>query len=248
MVDGDNVSPCGDNIRNYVKGGVNSRIDKAVAGILFTRSQYWCSFTRVSGATTNDRTVVMDWSRPYLDKWGKRQYPWFIYSVAANCFAETTVSGQAFLYHGGYVGKMYKDNTGTSDDGSAFNSTYKSARRSFGDPTLEKKIDTINLATNRTGDWNLNLQIVMDGNAATEKNIAQNLLAGLGYQSLFDVAKFDEDYFSSESDMDTTREIGRQGKLVEVSMGTSGLDEEWKVFNYTLHAKPLRRGVRTRES
>jgi hypothetical protein len=195
MVAGDNVVSCGDNIRQYLQDGVNARLKYAVSGLLYNRSQYWCSFTRISGATANDRTVVMDWSRPYMDKWGKTQFPWFIYSIGANCFAETTVSGKAWLYHGGYTGLMFKDDTGTNDNGVVFSPTYVSKMISFGDPTLEKKYENINFSFARKGDWNLSIQIVCDGNAATEKMIAQNMLAGLGYQSKFDVAKFDAYYF-----------------------------------------------------
>lgn len=248
MVEGDTVFSCGDNIRNYVKDGVNARLKYAVSGLLHNRNQYWCSFTYVSGATQNDRTLVMDWSRPYADKWGKMQFPWFIYSIGANCFAEVNVSGRSELYHGGYSGKMYKDDTGTNDDGVLYTTTYKSKLISHNDPTLEKKYDNLALSFARKGDWNLNIQIICDGNANTEKTIAQNMLGGLGYQSLFDVAKFDEDYFSSESDIDTTREIGRQGKIIQIAMSTNNIDEAWLVYNYVLHAKPLRRGVRTRES
>ena len=247
IVDGDNVQPCGDNIQPYMKKMVFSRISKAVSGLLYNRNQYWCSFTYVSGATNNDRTVVMDWSRPYLDKWDKVQYPWFIYSIGANCFAEVSVSGQKLIYHGDYAGKMHKDDTSTSDNGVLFNSSYKKAMYSHGDLTIEKKYDYLNLNYARKGNWNLDIQIICDGNANTEKLISQNLLTGLGYQSLFDVAKFDVDYFSSESDADTTREIARQGKIIDITMGTDGLDEAWLVYNYTLHAKPLRRAIRTRE-
>jgi hypothetical protein len=183
-----------------------------------------------------------------MDKWGKTQFPWFIYSIGANCFAETTVSGKAWLYHGGYTGLMFKDDTGTNDNGVVFSPTYVSKMISFGDPTLEKKYENINFSFARKGDWNLSIQIVCDGNAATEKMIAQNMLAGLGYQSKFDVAKFDEDYFSSESDSDITREIKRQGKLIQISMGTTGLNESWLVYNYSINSKPMQRGIRIRES
>ncbi len=248
MVSGDNVIPCGENIRKYVQDGVNSRLKYAVSGILLNRSQYWCSFTYTSGLTQNDRTIVMDWSRPYSDKWGKLQFPWFIYSIGANCFAEVTVSGKAWLYHGGYTGLLYKNDTGTNDNGSTTSPTYVSKRISHGDFTLEKKYENISLGLARKGDWNLNIQITCDGNSATEKNISQNLLEGLGYQSLFDVAKFDEDYFSSESDMDTTRDIRRQGKVIQTRFGTTGLDEEFLIYHYAINAKPLKRGIRSRES
>jgi len=248
IVAGDNVVPCGDNIRKYIQDGVNSRLKYAVAGLLQNRSQYWCSFSHTSGVTTNDRTVVMDWSRPYQDKWGKLQFPWFIYSIGANCFAEVTVSGKAWLYHGAYTGLMFKDDTGTNDNGVAFNATYVSKKISHGDPTLEKKYENINLSLKREGNWDLNIQIVCDGNSATEKSIAQNLLEGLGYQSLFDVAKFDEDYFSSESDMDISREIRRQGKIIQIRMGTTGLDENFLVYNYSINSRPIQRGIRVKES
>jgi len=248
MLVGDSVVPVGSNIQKYVKDGVKSRLKYAVAGLLYERNQYWCSFTYTSGGTTNDRTVVMDWSRPYQDKWGKTQYPWFIYNIGANCFAEVTVSGQALLYHGGYVGKMYRDDTGTNDDGTAIAATYRSHIKSFGVPTLEKKFQNLALSYARKGDWDLNINLVFDGNAATEKIMTENMLSGLGYRSLFDVAKFDVDYFSSESDMDTTRHIDRTGKLIELSFGISGLDETFLIYHYAVHTKPLRYGIRTRES
>lgn len=245
---GDTVTPCGDNIRNYVKAGVNSRLQYAVSGLLHNRSQYWCSFTYTSGATTNDRTLVMDWSRPYADKWGKIQYPWFIYSIGANCFAEMNISGKAWLYHGDYAGKIQKDNTGTNDNGVVFKPTYVSKMFSHRDPALEKKYENINLNFSRKGDWNLNVQLICDGNASTEKTISQNLLSGLGYQSLFDVAKFDEDYFSSEQDADVTREIRRQGKTIQVRIGSTGLDESWLLYHYSLLCRAIQRGIRIRES
>ena len=248
VLSGNSVDPIGDNIRKYVKAGVNSRVTKAVSGLLYSRQQYWCSFTYVSGATTNDRTVVMDWSRPYQDKWGKLQYPWFIYDVAANAYGQMTVSSKTELYHGDYGGKMHKNDTGTNDDGTAINNTYKMPLISHGDPTLEKKFTNINLSYARKGDWDLGINIICDGNANTEKIIAENMLGGLGYQSLFDVAKFDEDYFSSESDADRSREILRQGKTIQVTLGTNTLDEDWLLYNFTIHARPLRRGVRIRES
>lgn len=246
MAIGDNVVPCGENIKKYIQAGVNARLKYAVSGLLFNRSQYWCSFSKTTGVTQNDRTVVMDWSRPYQDKWGKLQFPWFIYSIGANCFAEMNISGKAWLYHGGYAGIIHKDDTGTNDNGVASKPTYVSKKISHGDPTLEKKYENINLALERKGDWDLSIQTICDGNASTEKNIVQDLLEGLGYQSLFDIAKFDEDYFSSESDMDVSREIRRQGKVIQIRMGTTGVDEAFLIYNYSINSKLMQRGIRVR--
>ena len=248
MVNGDSVIPCGENIQPYMKDGVKVRLKYAVAGLLLNRSQYWCSFTYTSGVTQNDRTVVMDWSRPYQDFWGKIQYPWFIYSIGANCFAEVTVSGQALLYHGGYVGKMHKDDTATNDDGSTFSSLYASPERAHGDSTIEKKYTHIQLNYARQGDWDLNIQTICDRNAITEKLITENMLSGSGVTTLWNNFNWDEANWSAESDADRVREIGRQGKTIELNMSCSGLDQTWLIKNFALMAKALRRTIRSRES
>jgi hypothetical protein len=248
MAAGDNVIPCGDNIRNFVKAGVNSRLQYAVSGMLKSRNQYWCSFSYLSGATKNDRTLVMDYSRPYADKWGKTQYPWFIYSIGANCFAEMSISGKSWLYHGGYIGKIHKNDTGTNDNGAAFLPTYVSKQISHGDPTLEKKYENMNLGIASQGDWDLNIQTICDSNALTEKTITQSLLSGSGSQTLWDNFNWDESDWSSESDSDVTREIRRQGKTIQVRMGTSGLDESWLVYSYSLLVRALQRGIRSRSA
>jgi hypothetical protein len=246
---GDSLETCGDNIQPYIKSGVNSRWNLCVAGILLERHQYWCSLTITSGATANDVTLVMDYERPYQDKWGKLQYPWFIYSIGANCFAEINLTGRAFLYHGGYTGKMYKDDTGTNDDGVSFPSYVRSKNFSFNDPTLEKKFDNIEFSYESKGNWDLNMSFVVDNNASTEKAITQNMLSGINATSaLFDTAVFDTDVFPQEANGYVRRDIMRQGKTIYVSMGTDGLDKAWNVFNFTLHAKRLGRPSRQRET
>lgn len=250
LLDGDDLIPCGDNIRKYIKDGVNARLQYACSGVLFERHQYWCSFTRISGATKNDRTVVMDYDRPYQDKFGKRQYPWFIYSIGANCFAEINLSGRALLYHGGYVGKMYLDDIGTNDNGVAISSNYRSKNYSFDDPTIEKKYDDIELSYESKGDWDLAMSFIVDNNASTQKIVNQSMLAGVGLNSpRFDdgVSKFDQISFPTEANGYTRRDIMRQGKRIYMQAGTMGLDEAWNLFTYTLHAKPLGRPMRTRE-
>ena len=246
---GNEIIPVGDNIQPYIKDGVNSRFAFAVSGLLYNRSQYYLSFTYSSGVSTNDRTIVMDWSRPYQSKWGKIQYPWFIYSIGANCFAEAYISGKAWLYHGGYVGKMYKDDTGTNDDGSTISNSYRSKLISMGDSSLEKKYTKLMMVYERKGSHYLDIILTCDDNANTQKLIQQQMLGGLGYQSLWGTAKWDEDFWSSETDADVGRDIDRIGKLIRVNMGTDAVDEDWNMQSYQILAKPLRRGtVRTRET
>jgi hypothetical protein len=248
MASGDNVLPVGENIAPYVANGVVSRMQYAVSGLNYARSQYWCSFSYASGSTINDKTVVMDWSRPYQDKWGARQYPWFIYSIGANCFAEINSGGQTYLYHGGYVGKLYKDDYGTNDNGAAFVSSYKSKMWDFGDLTLEKKFSNMEMSYENKGDWDLDIGFMCDGNSNTQNLITQSMLGGQGAHTLWDRFKWDEAEWSSESDADTSRHIDRIGKVLELTMGTDGVDEAWNMLYFTIHAKPLRRSSRSRES
>lgn len=249
LLSGDTLQTCGDNIQPYVKDGVNSRWNLCVAGILYERYQYWCSFSHASGATTNDRTLVMDYSRPYQDKWGKTQYPWFIYSIGANCFAEINLTGRAFLYHGGYVGKMYKDDTGTNDDGTAIASYWRGKNYDFGDSTLEKKFDNIEMSYESRGDWDLTMSFIVDSNPATEKVINQNMLSGIDSDSvLWDSVLWDSFDWPTESNGYVRRDIKRQGKTIYPTFSMSTLDETWNIFNFTLHSKSLGRPSRQRES
>lgn len=244
IMDGDVLTPAGDNIRKFLKDGVNSRYQYCVAGLNLNRSQYWLSFTYVTGATQNDRTLVMDWNRPYTDKWGKRQYPWFIYSIGANCFAEAYVSGKAWLYHGGYTGKMYQDDYGTNDDGVAFVNSAVTKLHSFGDATLEKKFSKLFLMYVSKGSHNLVVSTMCDGNASTEKTILQAMQSGQGQNTLWDVSYWDVAYWTSESNIDVGRDIDRIGRTIKISMGTSGIDEAWNVLNYGVTAKALGRAIR----
>ena len=47
--------------------------------------------------------------------------------------------------------------------------------------------------------------------------------------------------WSSESDIDVSLDVDRVGRLVQITMGTTGVDEAWNVRDYTLMAKPLLR-------
>jgi len=75
MLAGESVISVGENIQPVLREGKNTRLNKAVSGMLYDRSWYWISYTDTSNSTTNDQSVVMDYSRPYQDKWGKLQYP-----------------------------------------------------------------------------------------------------------------------------------------------------------------------------
>lgn len=243
----DTPIPVGDNIQNYIKDGVLSRLKYAVAGINYKRNQYWCSFTYTSGATTNDRTVVMDYSRPYQDSWGLTQYPWFIYDISANCFAEVTVSGEDLLYHGNYAGKMFKDDTGTIDDATAFRSYYRSKNYDFGDLTLDKKFPNITFSYQNKGDWDLSMTFVADENVATQKTILHNMQEGVTGVPLWDRITWDNFNWSSETDSDKVRDINLMGKTLYCSFGTDGANEAWNMYWYTLHMRSLGRGSVKRE-
>ena len=248
MLVGDTPFPVGDNIQPYVKLGVFSRLKYAVAGINYKRSQYLCSFTYTSGATQNDRTIIMDWSRPYQDIWGRQQYPWFITDIAANCFAEVTVLGENLLYHGDYAGKVHEDDTGTNDNGASFRTHYRSKTFNFGDLTIEKKFPYLEFSFEEQGDYNLDMSFVADENANTQKVISQNMQGGVGSSPLFDVAVFDTDSFAAVTNADTARHIDLQGKTIYTTFSTDGVDENWKLFWYVLHARGLARTSRKRES
>jgi len=90
----DQVIPVGDNIRKVIRDSVQNRLNLSIACINEYRDQYWLTITYNSGSTVHDRTLVMHYNRPYQDKRGKLQYPWFIYEMEdnPNAYAEVHVS------------------------------------------------------------------------------------------------------------------------------------------------------------
>lgn len=243
MLDGDQLVPVGDNIRPLLQSSLQSRMQYAASGMLIDRSWFWLSVSRASNATENDTVFCMDWSRPYQDKFGKVQFPWFVFTISANVLAAVTESGANLLYHGDYAGQLHKNDIGTNDNGSAFRAAYKSKLISAGDPTLTKKYTKIMFTYDNKGSHDLDISLVMDGNASTQKTIQQSMSGGVGASSLFGIAKFDEDFFSSDDDVDVGRDIDRVGKLIEVNFATDGLNEAWNIRNFTLLGKALRRGT-----
>lgn len=246
MLVGDSLLEVGDNIKKFLKNGVNSRMQYAVSGLLPTKNQFWLSFTYTAGATKNDRTLVMDYSRPYNDAFGKLQYPWFIFSIAANCFGEIFTGGKKYLYHGGYTGKMYQNDRGTNDDGSAFTATYQSKPFDMGDENLEKKYAKLFLDYDNLGSQNLNITVTIDRNDNTRKSITQ----AMGNSSvLWGVAQWDVDSWAELAEIYKGRDIDRVGKLCAIKFSTTDLDAAWNVRFYNIIAKALRSAVnRTREA
>ena len=223
MLSGDVNIPVGDNIRDYIAAGKAARRQYATAGMLYEKSLYFLSFSYTS-TSQNDRTVVMDWSRPYPDAMGKTQYPWFITSIGANCFGEIISSGASYLYHGGYVGKLYQEFTGLTFDGSAFTATYSGPFKSLGSPTHEKKFSDIALTYDQKGSHNLTITTTVDENSSTAKIITQDMGSGSGY-------------------LHKTREISRFGKGIQIQFQTSGASQPWLIRDYELLIKPLRSGT-----
>lgn len=190
----------------------------------------------------------MDWVRPYQDTWGKTQYPWFIFDIAANCFAEVTVSGENLLYYGGYTGKVFKLESGTNDDGAAFTSFYRSKVFDFGDLTVEKKFPHVEFSYENKGDWDLDIGFVADENAATQKILTQNMQSGIADAPRWDYVTWDNFSWAAESDSNKTRHVDLQGKTLYCTLSTDGLNEAWNMYWYVLHARGLSRTAKHRES
>ena len=248
MLTGDSLVEIGDNVKAILKAGINARFQYAVGGLSESRKWYFLSFS-YSSSSQNDKTLACDYSRPYLDKFQKLQYPWFVFNFGANCFAEIAISQRKLVYFGGYVGKMYQHDSGTNYGGSAINNRYYSKHDSHGDPSIEKKYSKFIVAYHNKGDYPLNIAFTVDRNSDSVKRITQTMLGGQGVNTLWDNFSWDEDNWSDADDTDVGRDIDRVGKLLQCDFGTSSLDNDWSIDYYITMAKALSKGVsRTKES
>lgn len=243
MLVGDKVTEIGDNVKAILKAGQASRFQHAVAGLSEARKWYFLSFTYSGSATANDKTLVCDYSRPYLDKFQKLQYPWFVFNFGANCFAEIISNKRKLLYFGGAVGKMYQYDSGTNDDGTAIQNVYYSKHDSQGDPSIEKKYSKFIIAYRNKGNYNLDIGFMVDRNANSRKEITQAMLGGQGVNTLWDAFNWDQSNWADADDTDVGRDIDRVGKLLQVDFGTDGVDQDWSIDYYIIMAKALTKGA-----
>jgi len=193
----------------------------------------------------------MDYLHPYLDKKGQVQYPWWLFSRTVHTMWEAYVSGQQYLYSGGYTGFINKEDSGTSDAGTVIpsNGYWLSKAFSEDEPTLDKKYRAIGVSVEYKGSYSMYAEIISEKDQATSAVKEIPLSRGASGIALWDIAKWDEDSWSADTPMDTVAHVDRVSKLIQVKFyGSSTVSQPWRLYNFTKIIDPLKRTFRVRET
>lgn len=251
MLSGNVVRPVGDLIQPYLRDCNQSRLQYVDSGINRKRGHYWLTLTYGSANTTHNRVLVMDYLHPYQDKKGQLQYPWWIFKRTCHTLWEAFAAGVPYLYSGDYGGFVNKEDSGTSDAGTAIqnNGYWLSKPYSFDNPTLEKKFPYLALSVEYKGSYNLSVESIMDKDQATSTINTVALSRGASALALWDVAEWDVDKWSADQPTDTACHIDRVGKVWQVKFfGDSTAGHPWRVYHFTPFVKPLKPTHRIRET
>jgi hypothetical protein len=101
------------------------------------------------------------------------------------------------IYHGGYDGYIYKENTSGSFDGVAYKATYKTVEMDIGDIGMRKTFHELSLSTNAEGTLTLTLTPEYDFADNTIHQPSAKTLSTIYSASLFGSAIFGTDRFGA---------------------------------------------------
>jgi len=251
MLSGNMIRPIGDLIQPFLRDCNQSRLKYVDSGINRKRGHYWITLTYGASSGTHNRVLVLDYLHPYQDKKGQLQYPWWVYSRGIHTIWEAFVGGDPRLYSGDYAGFINREDTGTSDAGTAIpnNGHWLSKAYSYDMPTREKKFTNLFLSLEYKCSYNMYTELILEKDAATSLVKTTPLSRGASALALWDLAEWDVDSWAAETPMDSSVHISRVGKILQVKLyGDTTASHPWRVYNFSIYVSTLKTGHRVRES
>ena len=226
----------GSNIKN-VSNDVVSTLIKDWANLTSPVATLWDEKYLIAytpnGGSVNSEALYYDLS---IGKWGK------ITNIYANIFSRWvggTDSGEIY-YGASNTGTIQKWDIGGHDDGYEIETVYDTPSLGFDAGINDKAMKKFYIQQLELGDWDMTVTQLGDISETETVGTAINLSPGSS--SLWDVAQFDEDVFSSEGALSTERIAEFQGlaKYFKFRIEQSGYDEGIDVLGLIATARMRR--------
>lgn len=221
----------GANLKNLSDGRVNSLISDwanitSPAAVLW-ENKYVLSYT-TSGNSYNSEALYYDITR---DKFGKLED---VFASTWSVWKGGTDSGEIY-FTSSNQGSIYRWATGGHDDGYPITTRYSTPSLNFGSGTNEKAIKKVYLQQIALGDWDMTVTQYSDiaaDSSTSSINLSQS-------SSLWDVAQWDVDLWSSEAQLKTDRLTEFQGiaKYFKYVFEQTGYDEGIELLGLTATAR-----------
>lgn len=226
----------GSNLKNISDGVVNSTIEAWANSSSPTATlwdnKYVIGYTP-GGDAHNSEALFYDITRGV---WGRFN------GVFPNVFSNWiggTDSGEVY-FGSSNSGNIYQLDSGTHDAGYEIETLYDTPSLSFGAGINDKAIKKFYIQQLALGDWDMTVTQLLDISATETVGSGINLSPGTS--SLWDVAQWDEDAWSSEGDLVTTRiaEFQGLGKYVKFRLEQTGYAEGVEILGILASARTRR--------
>lgn len=220
------LEPIGDPIQRTFDSISRAQYANAVAEVYPKRYQYWLSVS-LSG-TTNDTVLVYD----YIQK------AWTLYNgMNVNMLSQAEDSnGNALLLSGDYLGNVYKQDNGTSDNPSnvqtAISASYTTADLNLGTPEYSKNFKYLYIFSQVDSVTNVTVNAFYDYNASA---ISQTLSLSLGsVAAVYDTAVYDTDIYPAATYKVSRIELNREAKAVKLQFINSTGDSVLGIIGWSI--------------
>lgn len=226
----------GSNLKNISDGVVNTSIDswanKTSPVATLWDNKYVLSYTP-NGDAHNAEALFYDITR---GAWGR--FNGLHLNVFSNWIGGSD-SGEIY-FGSSCTGNIYQLDSGTHDAGYEIETLYDTPSLSFGASMNDKAIKKFFIQQLQLGDWDMTVTQLLDISATETVGSGINLSPGTA--SLWDVAQWDEDVWSSEGDLVTTRiaEFQGLGKYVKFRLEQTGYATGIEVIGLLASARTRR--------
>lgn len=225
----------GSNIENISEGRVNSFIDgwanKTSPIATLWGNRYILSYTP-SGETSNTEALYYDLTRGIFGKFKN------LHASAWSVWRGGTDAGEVY-FTSSNQGSIYKWDTGTHDDGYEIESFYATGSLGFDAGANDKTIKRVFLQQLAKGNFNMTAKMFSDINA---DEASEDINLGETTTSLWDVAQWDVDVWSTEGSIITTRVGEFQGaaKYHKFRFEQTGYSQGMDILGLTVTARKRR--------
>ena len=228
--DGSNVARASQNIQGtWDDLNQNKLIDSVAVNY---KPKNWAVFAvpHGSGQATNNLLLAYDYlySNPYEGK-----FVWWIFdnitAQAMGIFRNSSLVDE--WWTGDNNQKLFIQDSGTNDAGSAFTQEGRSKAYDFKKPHLDKRLHECRYVLDASGNWNLTAETDIDMSDAAGNTKLLNLYAG---GSLWGTFTWGVHKWATQGTIQPRRKFSPtvRGRFVQFRFKVSGVDENFRLYRY----------------
>lgn len=167
------------------------------------------------------------------------QDAWTIYKgIAANAMAiASTVNDPEVWYTGNYAGRIYEQDSGTNDDGTAIDWYYTSKQYRFPDVWGKKTFRAVDITYNTESNYNINVEHRTDF-ASTGVAVTLNLNPG---GSLWDSGVYGTATYGGIEVADADINVNNSGEFFSLKIWNDQLNQPATILGWKIYVEPIER-------